>query len=156
GQVVRRFTSAPAGVVPPGGYLFTALPGRNEVGVIDTHPTIAQGTNPPVPNPNLNTLIARIPLPSGSYIRYVAATPDNTRVYVTASVHQGIAVIDALALQQVDTDPSTASVDEIQGLPGTANPYEIAIDPQGYHAYVSDHEAPLVYVIDIRPSSKDY
>ena len=67
-----------------------------------------------------------------------------------------MAVIDAIALQQVvPPDPTKPAKNEIV-LSATALPYEITIDPKGIYAYVTDELLPLIYVIDIRPSSPTY
>ena len=83
--------------------------------------------------------------------QFLAVTPDNTRVYATLGFVQGIAVIDAETLQQVKVGTSGVIT-----LPGAANPYQIAIDPRGRYAAVSDFVAGIVYVIDIDPNSDTY
>jgi hypothetical protein len=159
GQVLQTLPSEPVQEVALGGYLFTALPGLGQVAVVDTKGTTASSANF-----NVNTLIARISVSAANgagvsrtgFPQYVAVTPDNTRAYVTDVVNHGIAVIDTVALQQVNIDPTKQGINEIGGLPSNAAPYEITIDPDGEYAYVSDESEPIVYVIDVDPLSPKY
>jgi hypothetical protein len=166
GNVVDVLDSYPTPIEPTGGYLFAALPGDGQVAVVDTRPTITQGPTT-VTKPDLNQLVARIPLAGGTYApypQYVAATADGTRAYVTDPVNHGIAVIDTIALQEVNAVATESRVNEIP-LPANAAPGQITIDPQDGYAYVTDESSEneatpngtsLVYVIDIDPSSPTY
>jgi hypothetical protein len=169
GNILDVLDSYPTPIEATGGYLFTALPGlpgNGEVAVVDTRATIPQGTGS-VANPDLNELVATVPLASGAsnpYPQYVAVTADGTRAYVTDPVNHGVAVIDAVALQQVNAVPGQPGVNEIP-LPASAAPGDITIAPEDEYAYVSDERSQnegtpdgtsLVYVIDIDPSSPTY
>ncbi len=164
GNALATLDSDPTPVFATGGYLFTALPGDGQVAVIDTRATILQGMTT-VPNPNLNQLVARIPLAGGTFPQYVAVTADNNRAYVTDPANHGVAVIDAIALQQINADPTKPGTNEIRRLPLGAAPNEIAIDPEDNYAYVTDEAShnegspngtSVVYVIDIDPTSPTY
>jgi len=106
--------------------------------------------------------------PTGSFpfIRYVAATNDGTRAYVTSTVN-GIAVIDAETLTQLDADPyltnstiaaATPAVDWIP-FPGQ-EAQDIVIDPTDSYAFVADQSGASgvgsIYVLDIRPNSPTF
>ncbi len=91
--------------------------------------------------------------------------PDQSRAY--AVVPGAIAVIDTVALQQMDAipdAPDTVTPDLIY-LPDGVAGYHIAIDKQGKYAYVTDiwwHETAegekesAIHVIDIDPTSATY
>jgi hypothetical protein len=102
-------------------------------------------------------LAARIPI-GGDYPapRSVAISPDNTRAYATLRFESAVAVIDTVALQQLDADGNLANgVSNIELLPG-ARPFWIAVSKNGNKAYVSDEVAGRIYVLDIDPSSGSY
>ncbi|MEF8734175.1 MAG: hypothetical protein V5B40_20340 [Candidatus Accumulibacter meliphilus] len=102
-------------------------------------------------------LAARIPI-GGDYPapRSVAISPDNTRAYATLRYESAVAVIDTVALQQLDADGNLANgVSNIELLPG-ARPFWIAVSKNGNKAYVSDEVAGRIYVLDIDPSSGSY
>ncbi|HND23400.1 MAG TPA: putative Ig domain-containing protein, partial [Rhodocyclaceae bacterium] len=102
-------------------------------------------------------LVARINV-SGNFPapRAMAISSDNTRAYVTLRYNGAVALVDTIALQQVDVDGDTANgISSIPLLPG-AQPFWIAIAKGGKKAYVSDEVAGRVYVIDIDPSSSTY
>ena len=114
-----------------------------------------------------HSLIARIPLGDETEIspRSIAVTPDGTRAYVTlrsvagGSDPPGVAVIDMLTLQPVDTDLSTAGVIDWIDLPGVS-PFGIAIDPRGQYAYISDYVvrdgSGHIWTIQIGASAESY
>ena len=97
-----------------------------------------------------------IALSGGHAPMYVAATHDGTRAYVTGR-QGGVAVIDALALQQIDVNPATTApgVDWL-ALPNSGVAYGIAIDPSDQFAYISDERSGIVYVLDISPTSHTF
>jgi DNA-binding beta-propeller fold protein YncE len=102
-------------------------------------------------------LAARIPI-GGDYPapRSVAISADNTRAYATLRYESAVAVVDTVALQQVDADGNLANgVSNIELLPG-ARPFWIAVSKNGNKAYVSDEVAGRIYVLDIDPSSGSY
>ena len=85
--------------------------------------------------------------------RSVAVTPDLTRAYVTTG--QGIAVIDAQTLQEIDVDPKKAGIDHLIDLEG-GRPYWAVTDKAGQYLYVSDTLVGSIYVIDIDPASQTF
>ncbi len=78
-------------------------------------------------------------------------TPDLTRAYVTTKSH--VAVIDTMAIRQVDVDLSTPEIDKI-AIPG-AWVHQIAIDPLGHFVFVAGPSA-TVWVIDARAGSETF
>ncbi len=129
-------------------YLFVADANSGDVAVINADPK----------SPAFHEVIARIPVgkpgPGGFPVR-AAVTPDGTRTYVTRRHAGDVVLVDALALQEIDVDPSTPRIDRI-ALPDGAFPFGIAIDPRGEFAYVSDGRQGLVYVLDVNPSSPTF
>ncbi|MCB1968225.1 MAG: hypothetical protein KDI64_19875, partial [Candidatus Accumulibacter sp.] len=102
-------------------------------------------------------LAARIPI-GGTFPapRSVAISADNTRAYAALRYGSSVAVVDTVALQQVDADADLANgVSNIELLPG-ARPFWIAAGKGGKKAYVSDEVAGRIYVLDIDPSSGSY
>lgn len=83
-------------------------------------------------------------------------TPDGTRAYVT-TISDGIAVVDTIALRQVDVkpEPPNSGKTEMDTLRIAGQPYirEMVIDPAGNFLFVMG-PGDKVYVIDIRPHSK--
>jgi hypothetical protein len=152
GRKVERESNA-ANMTILGGRSFSALRQGNEIAVFDVN-----HSDPDFDFTHLD--FATIPIVSAIDARpsYVAFANDGTRAYATLSRGNGIAVIDAVALQQIDVDPGTSEVDHIS-LAG-AQPFRIVIDPWDRYAYVTDQiatgGASSVYVIDIRPSSTKY
>ncbi|MDB5349719.1 MAG: repeat protein, partial [Planctomycetota bacterium] len=153
----KLLASDPVQLDVSGHYVFATLADADQVAVINGDPE----------SPVFNTIVARIGLgdpnvhgaPSS-----IALTPDNTRAYVTLALSNRIAVIDALALREIDVDPSTpAAIDEIV-LPEGAYPDSIVIDPKGNYAYVADRvsyasglfDEGVIYVIDVNPRSPRY
>jgi hypothetical protein len=86
--------------------------------------------------------------------RAAVLTSDNTRAYVSLRFASGVSVIDTTSLHEVDVDQETDGTQFIQ-IPG-AHPYWAVVDKEDHYLYVSDEELPIVYVIDIRPSSAEY
>lgn len=108
--------SNPVTIDPSGDYVFVALPEAESTGagvagalaVLDGNPD-HRYANPAAPDASspgdLGTLVARIPLgrpADNPYPRDVAVTPDNTRAYVTLRGAGRVAVVDAVALREVD------------------------------------------------------
>ncbi|PNY36139.1 hypothetical protein C2E31_14500 [Rhodopirellula baltica] len=92
--------------------------------------------------------------------RKTTASPDGARFYVT--IDQGmVAVVDTVALQQIDTipdddeKPETLGVNTIK-LPEGAKAFDLAFAPSGRRLYVSDYRSASVYVIDTDPYSSTY
>ncbi len=152
----RDFTSNPLRIVPQSIYAFAANGGDNSVSVI----------RPPIqvaPNSTQTTLtdeIARIPLGVGLSLpnlgaRQTITTANGARVYVTLESVGGVAVVDAVGLQQVDLDVTLAGVQHIV-LPTGAHPFKGAITPDGSLLYITDSLTPTVYVIDVDPFSTTY
>ena len=119
-------------------------------------------------------LVAQIPVGkttgiSDPSIRDTALTPDRTRAYATLIGESSVAVVDMVAMQEVDAQPGNCNascpdqVDEIK-LPDGSQPFWIALDKAGKYAYVSDqaeYGGPgdwqgRIYVIDIDPNSPTF
>src|SRR5207245_714456 len=129
------------------GYTFAPQRIAGQLSVFDNRPAVPASFNPAVvlPNPNFNQLIAQIPV-IGGLPQFVATTPDNTRAYVTTR-HE-IAVIDAIAMQQVGTIDLTGNAD--------TSPFQIVIDHAGKFAYVTDSVSATVYVVNVDPNADEY
>ncbi|HYU32388.1 MAG TPA: putative Ig domain-containing protein [Thermoanaerobaculia bacterium] len=141
-------------------YLFASL-GIDQVAVVDAQATLPPATpnGSPLPNPDFNKLVARIAVGDPKTFnspRAVAVTGDGTRAYVSLANNPGIAVVDALALQQVEPIP----------LPNAkgARPFWVVADDLNQRIYVSDEIGyPVngkyegrIYVLDTNPSSDTY
>jgi large repetitive protein len=133
----------------------------NSIAVFNTtNPTTVINTSQ-VGSPDL--LLAKIPVgiaaagTSGGP-RYVAATSDGTIAYTPLESQGRVAVIDLIALQQVNTNHGAA--DPTIELPTGAIPFSIAIDHLDRYAYVADRRPAngvgRIYVIDINPNSATY
>ncbi|MCT7953597.1 Ig domain-containing protein group 2 domain-containing protein, partial [Ancylothrix sp. C2] len=135
-------------------YIFAALRGADRVAVLD-------GTDPEsvVENGNSNDLqLVSIPVGTDNITdrpRELAVTSDATRVYVVLGGSRSVALVDALALQQVDTNPDTPEVNPIN-LPTGASPQSIVIDSRDEYAYITDGITGRIYVLDIDPFSTTY
>ncbi len=121
GVVVYNFhpvDSNEATINSEGTYVFVALPEgkytpagvQGDLAVLNGNPILGE----------LGDLIARIPLDSAEdnpFPRDVAITPDNTRAYVTLRGSGRVAVVDTVALQQINTNsaPPPASNKPISG-----------------------------------------
>ncbi|MCA9264247.1 MAG: hypothetical protein KDA60_10385, partial [Planctomycetales bacterium] len=79
-------------------------------------------------------------------------TPDQTRAYVVAG--DKVAVVDAMALRQIDANPATSELDYIS-IPGNPFIHQIATDPASHFLFVAGG-APTVWVVDIRPNSSSF
>ena len=102
-------------------------------------------------------------------VRATALTIDRTRAYATLPGQGSIAIVDMVAMQQVDAKPGSGScdcpdkVEQIQ-LPAGAQPFWIVLDRSGKYAYVSDERdygmpgfgTGRIYVVSIDPSSPDF
>src|SRR5664280_93791 len=166
---VQIATSNPAQLVPNNNYSFALNSGDDTVSVIDnTHISQVEVPAPTVADPGNTafvpqldpTEIARILLDlpginAGLNPRNSAITADGTRLYVALNGGAGVAVIDTVALQQIDTDPNTAGVQYIKLRPGS-HPFDVVAEPSGRFLYVSDEANAVVYVIDIDPFSKTF
>ena len=109
-------------------------------------------------NRQTNDIVAKIPLLGGASNngpRYISISPDLTRAYVPLTSPGVVSVIDIQALQEVDLNPQTSTIDPIQ-LPNGATPFWSTIDDRGDYLYITDHRQPVVYVVDIRPNSPTY
>jgi DNA/RNA endonuclease G (NUC1) len=85
----------------------------------------------------------------------IATTSNATRAYVTLRNSGRVSVVDLMALREIDTTPSTPTVDAIS-LPSGALPQAIVIDPKDNYAYIADGTRASVYVLDINPNSATY
>ncbi|MGA2068563.1 MAG: CARDB domain-containing protein, partial [Thermoguttaceae bacterium] len=142
-----------------GIYSFSTEPGRYEVAVIDNRPQVPDPNNPGslMANPNLNSVIADIPITASGGIPltplYLAVTPDHTRVYVTTK-EGSIVILDALTFQQICTD--NEAMQRTITLQGNPHPDQIVIDDAGNYAYVTDAVNATIYAIDVNPYSAAY
>ncbi len=153
----RLATSKTFSVTPDPRFVFSAIASPAAVAVIDARSSIQFGDNA-VDNPVENELIASIPMAgssTGARAVDTATTLDNGRVYVL--LEDGVAVLDAVALQQIDTIAG-GNVNRI-ALPAGAVPYRIELFEfsagRGY-AYISDRIHGSIYVVDIDPESATY
>ncbi len=111
-----------------------------------------------------------VPEPGNFAPQKSAITPDGTRLYVTNSAQGSISVIDAVALQEIDTVPDVVT-DVVEGeqvidpdtegnqgipLPIGAKPFDLTVDPDGRFVLVTDRGHGSVYVIDIDPFSRTF
>ncbi|MAE63850.1 MAG: hypothetical protein CMJ18_06215, partial [Phycisphaeraceae bacterium] len=144
----------------PAEYVFAPM-SFSGVAAISSAAMVPDSSGPPgtmMPNPDRHELVARIPVNAGAP-RWAGVTPDRTRVYVTLRSTDGIAVLDAQALRQIDANlsaPGLNNIGQSAGLPPGSAPFAITIDPKGEFAYVTDEVLPHVYVLDIRPSKPTY
>lgn len=99
--------------------------------VIDTNPQ----------NASYRTVVATIGMTGNPY--GLDVTPDNTRVYVTATDTDTVAVIDAV----------TQTVVATIGIP---SPRGVTIDRDGKLAYVTNVGSGTLSVIDVNPASPTY
>ena len=95
--------------------------------------------------------------------RKTIASPDGTRFYASLDGTGSIAVIDAVALQQIDVKPDSdePEKDKSKGvntieLPAGAKPFEMVIDSSTRRMYVTDQAKPMIYVIDVDEYSPTY
>ncbi|MEM2990941.1 MAG: YncE family protein, partial [Halobacteria archaeon] len=159
GFVIRELESNEVIVPPELRYEFAALGSTNEVSVIDRQRfnvvPVGDGTEYIKADP---AEIARIGIAKDipyAAPRSIAVTPDGTRAYVTLENGAAISVIDAIALQEVDTIADTSGIQPIS-LPPGSYPFMITIHSSGQYAYVTDRISPVVYILDIDPNSKTY
>jgi len=156
-------------------YAFAPLPSSAIVSVIDTNQsydfTVSDhGQDKTIGTKRMCNEVARITLAEGreSAPRAAALSADNTRAYVSLEGGNSVAVIDAVALHEIDTDPydkegrinpivlETAKYGDAGGLSAAATPFWIVTDRAGKYAYVSDELSGTIYVLDVDPSSKTY
>jgi hypothetical protein len=101
-------------------------------------------------------LYARIPVgDANSAPQQIAYTNDNARAYIALRNSGEIALVDTMALQQIDIDPDTSIIDSINLGAGT-HPFDIAIDPLSEYAYISDFNTNQIYVVDVNAKSATY
>ena len=146
GSVVFNFftvDSNAATINSEGTYVFVALPeGKYTPAGVEGDLAVLNGS--PVLG-ELGDLIARIPLDSAEdnpFPRDVAITPDNTRAYVTLRGSGRLAVVDTVALQQINTNtaPPPASNKPITG--------SLHVDPELFGVEVI-RATPIRATIDI-------
>ncbi|MEO8428057.1 MAG: putative Ig domain-containing protein, partial [Verrucomicrobiota bacterium] len=160
----QEFTSNGVQLVPQTRYVFVANGGDGSVSVLDGLATadvtpVTNGT----PGATLTKFdpreVARIDLadPAKGAPRNIAVTYDGTRAYVTFAGTNKIAVIDAIALQQIDVD-SRVTAPGIQSiaLPPGAQLWDVAIERGGRYLYASDAVHGVIYVVNIDPLSTGY
>ncbi|MEG4310901.1 DNA/RNA non-specific endonuclease [Microcoleus sp. AT10_D2] len=135
-------------------YVFAALGGSDRVAVLN-------GKNPESVVDTTNSkdlLLAQIPVGTSSvtdWAESTAVTSDGNRVYATLRNSGQVALVDAMVLRQVDTQPNTPGVNPIV-LPAGARPKSIVISPRDDYAYIGDLNQAKIYVLDINPNSATY
>ncbi|MEM9828215.1 MAG: Ig-like domain-containing protein, partial [Planctomycetota bacterium] len=115
--------------------------------------------------------VARIPIQGvdpGASPRGVVLSADQSIGYVPLERAAAVAVIDAIALQQVDViadrpnEPGQSDADNptlginVIDLPSGATPFWAVSDRSGQRLFVSDRNLPAVYVINIDATSTRY
>ncbi len=106
-----------------------------------------------IPLGNLDS--SGLPTASGSLgATNVLISGDNARAYVSLRTGGGIAVVDLLAMRQVDADTKKVG-DNIIKLPPGASPFGMMFDRSGNYLLVGDYNNGAIYVIDIQPPSAD-
>ncbi|MFM6661907.1 MAG: Ig-like domain-containing protein, partial [Microcystis panniformis] len=87
----------------------------------------------------------------------IVATSDLTRAYIPR-VDGFISVIDTQALQEIDLNPHTNTIEPInlRDKVPNARPLLAVTDYNSHYLYITDQRQALVYVVDIRPQSQTY
>ena len=194
GQFIRQeITSNPVRFAPVDSFVFVASTredsdsGQDTISVIDTGATTdlnlgVDDSGEPVIIPKRQPAeFARIPVShaeDGEEVRRHDAprklkhSADGTLVYVTLERSAAVAVVDAIALHQIDViqdeeindddtpaererKRKTLGVQAIE-LPEGARPFDMTVDPRGRYLFVSDFHRNAVYVIDADPFSSKY
>ncbi|MDY6805765.1 MAG: DUF4114 domain-containing protein [Cyanobacteriota bacterium] len=136
-------------------YVFTALASADSLSVVDaTNPEAAVNDTS-----SEDLLLGRIPVGVDNVTdrpESLAITGDNSRIYVPLKFSGGVAVVDPIALSQVDNEPDTPDVAEPIPLPDGAPPVDIALGLRDELAYIADERNPNIYVLDIDPFSDSY
>ncbi|MFN0038823.1 MAG: tandem-95 repeat protein, partial [Burkholderiales bacterium] len=159
------------------GYLANELVARIGVGDPQSRVAVLDSSGNPVLDANGNPTFRFDSGAVNNVPRAVAATGDNTRAYVTLRGRPGtgegvgLAVIDALTLQQIDAVPDVPGQAATQGVqfisvPADARPFWLALDESQGLAFVGDegyepgpgipNTGGRIHVIDIDPSSETY
>jgi len=152
---VQVLPSNPAQLIPNGHYTFAVNSGDNTISAIDSFNTVVVGEltqlDPvEVARITLSTIQGFNPSPRNS-----TYTSDGTRLYVALNGVAGVAVIDVVALHEIDADAAAAGIQHI-ALPTSARPFDLVAEKSGRFLYVSDEANPVIYVIDIDPFSKTF
>lgn len=108
---------------------------------------------------SLDLIMARIPVGTDGVQdgpRYLAATSNASRAYVSLGQSGQIAVIDLLMQRQLDTDAVAEGVNPIRLAVPNAKLGAIAIGADDQYAYVADKQIGAIYVIGINPMSQHY
>jgi hypothetical protein len=132
----------------------------NEIAVYNTTDPYNVIANSAVGSPDL--LLAKIPVgvPGATTDgpRYVATNSGGTVGYAPLEQEGKLAVIDLIAMQQVNTNNGAA--DPTISLPEGAHPFSIVVDHDDKYAYVADRNSVngkgLIYVVDVDPTSPNY
>ncbi|MEG4805883.1 Ig domain-containing protein group 2 domain-containing protein, partial [Microcoleus sp. ARI1-B5] len=149
-----QYNSNPIRLPQGAEYVFAALGGSDRVAVLD-------GKNPESVVDTTNSkdlLLAQIPVGTSGvtdWAESTAVTSDGNRVYATLRNSGQVALVDAMVLRQVDTQPNTSGVNPIV-LPAGARPKSIVISPRDDYAYIGDLNQAKIYVLDINPNSATY
>ncbi|WP_341735970.1 DUF4114 domain-containing protein [Microcoleus sp. CAWBG640] len=149
-----QYNSNPIRLPEGAEYVFAALGGSDRVAVLN-------GKNPESVVNTTNSkdlLLAQIPVGTSGvtdWAEATAVTSDGNRVYATLRNSGQVALVDAMVLRQVDTQPNTPGVNPIV-LPAGARPKSIVISPRDDYAYIGDLNQAKIYVLDINPNSATY
>ena len=109
--------------------------------------------------PDPNALFKEIP-DVGRFIKDSVTTSDRSRLYF--ALEGGVAVLDAVTLEQHDVDPTTPETDVIRLIAVLDDELQYAgqifavtaLDPDGRYLYAAGYDH--VFVIDVRPSSETF
>ncbi|MGE4182848.1 MAG: Ig-like domain-containing protein, partial [Limisphaerales bacterium] len=163
---IQVVTGNPAQLIPSNRYSFAVNSGDDSVSAIDhlhtatltfTAPGSGEVTTIPKVDPEeVARIIFNSDVPTTSLApRNSTFSGDGTRLYVALNGGSGIAVIDTVALQEVDADPNTFGVQHIR-LPLGSRPFDLVAESNSRYLYVSDESSNTVFVIDIDPFSSEF
>lgn len=132
--------------------VLVALRSGDKIKVIDA---LSSGTTPPSPQQQPPKDLS-VGMPSVvDRPGQLAVTSNGTRAYVPLERSGRVAMVDLLARREVDADPSTVAVDDIN-LPSGASPGAITIDRWNNYAYIADSKRGSIYILDVNPDSASY
>ncbi|MGB7323492.1 MAG: putative Ig domain-containing protein, partial [Rubripirellula sp.] len=155
GQFRRQvITSNPVTPLGAGNLGFTVSASNDTVSVLDLSAVVDSASG--LGQQRRPKLIAEIPLGVGDNARVseseaprkTVTSVDGSLLYVTLQRSAAIAVVDAVALQEVDMNNERIGIQAIE-LPEGATPFDAVTDPDGDYLFVSDYLRPTIYVIDI-------
>ncbi|MCC6231635.1 MAG: Ig-like domain-containing protein, partial [Verrucomicrobiales bacterium] len=157
---IQTVVGNPSQLIPSNRYSFAVNSGADSVSAMDhfhTSPVGAgAGGGAKVDVVEVARIVFNSDLPTTTLSpRNSVFSGDGTRLYVALNGGSGIAVIDTVALQEIDTDPDTFGVQHIQ-LPLGSRPFDLAAETNSRYLYVSDEASNVIYVVDIDPFSETF